>query len=141
MADADLDEPSSFARDLAMVLLIELERLQREATDCHKRFAAMHAANIRAQLATSPPQCPACIDAAVVQVAERLRRSVRRARREARSCEEAPRRSGAGEPVERGRLDLEQPQVFAAVRLEKGDDYLPEARTDDCADADETAVR
>jgi len=27
------EEPSSFARDLAMVLLIELERLQREATD------------------------------------------------------------------------------------------------------------
>ena len=68
------DEPSSFARDLAMVLLIELERLQREATDCHQRFAAMQAANIRAQLATRPPQCPACGDAAALQVAERLRK-------------------------------------------------------------------
>jgi len=69
------DEPSSFARDLAMVLLIELERLQREATDCHQRFAAMQSATIRAQLATRPPQCPACGDAAALQVAERLKSS------------------------------------------------------------------
>ena len=65
-------EPSSFSRDLAMVLLIELERLQREATDCHQRFAAMQAAVIRAQLATTPPHCRACGDAAVLQVAQRL---------------------------------------------------------------------
>ena len=65
-------EPSSFTRDLAMVLLIELERLQREATDCHQRFAAMHAALIRVQLATTPPHCRACGDAAVLHVAQRL---------------------------------------------------------------------
>jgi len=56
-----------------MVLLIELERLQREATDCHLRFAAMQSATIRAQLATRPPQCPACGDAAALQVAEQLK--------------------------------------------------------------------
>jgi len=67
------DEPSSFSRDLAMVLLIELERLQREATDCHQRFAAMQSATIRAQLATRPPQCSACGDAAALRVAEQLK--------------------------------------------------------------------
>jgi hypothetical protein len=65
-------EPSSFTRDLAIILLIELERLQREATDCHQRFAAMQAAVIRAQLATTPPHCRACGDAAVLHVAQRL---------------------------------------------------------------------
>ena len=58
-----------------MVLLIELEQLQREAADGHQRFAVMQSAAIRAQFATRPPQCPACGDAAVLQVAERLRSS------------------------------------------------------------------
>ena len=62
------DEPLSFSRDLAMVLLIELERLQREATDCYQRLAA----TIRTQLATTPPQCPVCGDSAVLAVAQRL---------------------------------------------------------------------
>ena len=58
-----------------MVLLSELERLQRDAADGHQRFAVMQSAVIRAQLATRPPQCPACGDAAALQVAERLRSS------------------------------------------------------------------
>ena len=68
------DEPLSFARDLATVVLLELERKQRAAAEGQRRFAVMQAALIRAQLATHPPQCTACGDAALVQVAERLRR-------------------------------------------------------------------
>ena len=68
------DEPLSFARDLATVVLLELERKQRDAAEGHRRFAVMQAALIRAQLATRPPLCRACGDAALVQVAERLRR-------------------------------------------------------------------
>lgn len=78
------DEPSSFARDLATVVLLELERLQRDAAEGHRRFALMQAALIRPQLAIHPPQCPACGDGAALQVAERLRRGGMR--REARGA-------------------------------------------------------
>jgi hypothetical protein len=64
------DDPSSFSRDLAAMLLKEFERMQRDAGEGYRRAQANL---IRAQLATRPPKCTACGDAAALQVAEQLR--------------------------------------------------------------------
>ena len=45
------DEPCSFARDLANVLLLEIERLHAAELACEKRFATQQAAALRTQLA------------------------------------------------------------------------------------------
>jgi hypothetical protein len=66
------EEPSSFARDLAHVLLLELERLQAAELACDRRYAATQAALIRAQLATGT-ECQACSDSALRHAGERLK--------------------------------------------------------------------
>jgi hypothetical protein len=65
-------EPSSFARDLANVLLFELEQLQAAVAAGRQGFATTQAAIIRAKLATSVPTCSVCSDAALRDVASRL---------------------------------------------------------------------
>jgi hypothetical protein len=67
------EEPSSFARDVASILLTELERGQLEAAECYQRFSSMQAGIIRAQLSVAPPLCPACRDEALRRTAERMR--------------------------------------------------------------------
>jgi hypothetical protein len=66
------DEPSSFARDLAHVLMLEFERLHAAELACERRFAATQAALIRAQLAKTT-ECSACSDVALRRVEERMR--------------------------------------------------------------------
>ena len=66
------DEPSSFARDLAHVLLLEVERLHVAELVCERRFAATQAALIGAQLATATA-CSACSDVALRRAEERKR--------------------------------------------------------------------
>jgi hypothetical protein len=66
------DDPSSFAKDLAHVLLLELERLHAAELACERRFAASHAALIRAHLAIKT-ECSACGDVALRGAEERLR--------------------------------------------------------------------
>jgi hypothetical protein len=65
------DEPSSFARDLAHVLLLELERLHAAELACERRFAAQQAAAIRARLATT--ECTTCSDVALRRMEEEIR--------------------------------------------------------------------
>jgi len=69
------NEPSSFARDLASVVLVELERAHLEADDSYFRFSAMQAGIIRAQLRGAPPACPTCRDEALRRAEERMRLS------------------------------------------------------------------
>jgi hypothetical protein len=65
------EEPSTFARDLAQVLLLELQRLQAAELACDRRYAATQAGFIRAQLATGT-ECQACSDSALRHAEERL---------------------------------------------------------------------
>lgn len=66
------DEPSSFARDLAHVLLLEIERLYAAELACERRYAANQAATIRAQLAATT-ECTTCSDAALRRAEEGMR--------------------------------------------------------------------
>jgi hypothetical protein len=68
------DEPSSFARDVASVMLTELERAQLEAAESYLRFAGMQAGIIRAQL-SGAPACAACGDEALRRTEQRMRLS------------------------------------------------------------------
>ena len=67
------DEPSSFAHDLAHVLLHERERLVAAQAAGYRGFAIVQAAMFEAQLASSAPTCSVCGDAAFRQAAERLK--------------------------------------------------------------------
>jgi putative heme degradation protein len=69
------NEPSSFARDLASLVLVELERAQLEAAKAYQRFSAMQAGIIRAQLSVVQPVCAACRDEALRRTEERMRLS------------------------------------------------------------------
>jgi hypothetical protein len=65
------DEPASFARDLAHVLLLEMERLHAAELACERRFAGQQAAAIRARLATT--ECTTCGDVALRRMEEEIR--------------------------------------------------------------------
>jgi hypothetical protein len=66
------EEPPSFARDLAHVLLLEIERLHAAELACERKFAEKVAAGMRAQLATTT-ECPTCSDAALRRAEETMR--------------------------------------------------------------------
>ncbi len=66
------DEPASFARDLAHVLLLEIERLHAAELACERRFATQQAEAIRARLAAATV-CSTCGDAALRQTEEEMR--------------------------------------------------------------------
>ena len=68
------DEPSSFARDMASIMLTELERAQLEAAEYYLRFAGNQAGIIRAQL-SGAPMCATCGDEALRRTENRLRLS------------------------------------------------------------------
>jgi len=65
------DEPSSFARDLAHVLLVEIGRLHAAELACERRFSAQQGAAIRARLATT--ECSTCSDVALRRMEEEIR--------------------------------------------------------------------
>jgi len=68
------DEPSSFSRDMASIMLTELERAQLEIAESYLRFAGMQAGIIRAQL-SGPPTCATCSDEALRRTEKRMRLS------------------------------------------------------------------